>query len=73
MGEVLPLTIQNKQGELFLCLIVLCTDKVCIVYWTLLLILNTNTNRVVSYALYATLLQATCVLMMHPLLLMHQR
>ena len=30
---------------------------------TLLLILNTNTTREVSYALYATPLLATCILM----------
>ena len=42
-------------------MLVLCTDKVCRVYWTLLLILNTKIDIVVSYALYATPLQATCI------------
>ena len=61
-GEVPSLTSQNKQGELMPMLDSTMYNKVCRVYWTLLLILNTNT--IVSYALYATSLQATCILMM---------
>ena len=50
-GEVPSLTSQNKQGELMPMLDSTMYNKVCRVDWTLLLILNTNTNRVVSYAL----------------------